>query len=69
MKKPFIAIALVLSFLFTFPITTPAQKKPRKPRSSAAKGKPFRQYIRGERGGCHYVSNGKKIYVDRKYCN
>lgn len=29
-----------------------------------------RKYITGARGGCYYLSNsGKKIYVDRSYCN
>lgn len=27
-------------------------------------------YIRGSRGGCYYINrNGRKVYVDRSYCN
>lgn len=70
MKKITVSIALVLSLLFTFPIGSPAQKKkPHKPRGSSFKGAPSRNYIRGARGGCYYVSKGNKIYVDRSYCN
>ncbi|RYD97559.1 MAG: hypothetical protein EOP50_05620 [Sphingobacteriales bacterium] len=30
---------------------------------------PARQYIRGPRGGCYYMSANSKVYVDRGYCN
>ncbi len=30
----------------------------------------YRQYIRGPRGGCYYISSsGNKVYVDRSLCN
>lgn len=71
--KIILSIALVFSFLFTFPSDIQAQKK--KPRKKAVAGGSSatvsrRDLIRGPRGGCYYINrNGNKTYVDRSLCN
>lgn len=75
MKKLIVSAALVLSFLFTFPVNSPAQKKkPRRLKASPVKkssvGTARGGYVRGSRGGCYYVNRrGGKTYVDRSLCN
>lgn len=59
------------------PVVTPSQPAGTTDASSATKTAPVssgskdgRVYIRGQLGGCYFMrSGGKKVYVDRGFCN
>ncbi len=51
-------------------IDVPAETEPSKPHAEVKRNTAARNYTRGSRGGCYYLSaSGNRVYVDRNLCN